>query len=152
MWQTSWKVSLKYVYIPLQMTIFTTDFVTVRVVKKPTVNEKEKSKKNDKNDNPKNFDGNHLIISSSSCRATSADIPDPLSPLLPIVHCFWQVLRATFRILTELLYVGSSWSYYFSWPYEGVHGRTILMRSSLLLQQCLRMSGSSNIDSFRDGR
>ena len=46
--------------------------------------------------------------SSSSCRAASTDIPDPLSPLLPIVHRFWQVFRATSRILTELLYVCSS--------------------------------------------
>ena len=38
--------------------------------------------------------------------ATSrSDIPDPLSPLLPIVHRF----RATSCILTELLYVCSSW-------------------------------------------
>ena len=29
--------------------------------------------------------------SSSSCHATNMDIPDPLSPLLPIVHRFWQV-------------------------------------------------------------
>ena len=28
------------------------------------------------------------------------DIPDPLSPLLPIVHRLWQVFRATSRILT----------------------------------------------------
>ena len=39
-------------------------------------------------------------ISSSSCRAGNTDIPDPLSPLLPIVHRFLQVLRATSRILT----------------------------------------------------
>ena len=32
-------------------------------------------------------------------------IPDPLSPLLPIVHRLWRVFRATSRILTELLYV-----------------------------------------------
>ena len=44
---------------------------------------------------------------SSSCHDTSTDIPDPLSPLLPIAHRIWQVLRATFRIPTELLYVGS---------------------------------------------
>ena len=48
--------------------------------------------------------------SSSSCRAASTDIPDPLSPLLPIVHRLWQVFRAISRILTELLYVCSSWS------------------------------------------
>ena len=38
--------------------------------------------------------------SSSSCRAPSTDIPDPLSPLLPIVHRLWQVFRAISRILT----------------------------------------------------
>ena len=48
--------------------------------------------------------------SSSSCRAASTDIPDPLSPRLPIVHHLWQFLGATSRILTKLLHVGSSWS------------------------------------------
>ena len=48
--------------------------------------------------------------SSSFCRATSTDITDPVLPLLPIVHRFWQVLRVTSRILTELLYVGSNGS------------------------------------------
>ena len=52
----------------------------------------------------------NIHTSSSSCRAISTDILDLLSPLLPIVHCFWQDLRATSRILTELLYVGTSWS------------------------------------------
>ena len=47
---------------------------------------------------------------SSSCRAISTDIPDPLSAHVPIVHRFRQVLWATPRILTELLCVGSSWS------------------------------------------
>ena len=41
----------------------------------------------------------HIYI-SSSCRAASTDIPDSLSPLLPIVHRLWQVFRATSRILT----------------------------------------------------
>ena len=48
--------------------------------------------------------------SSSSCRAGSTDIPDPLSPLLPIVHRPRQVLRTTSRILTQLLNVCSCWS------------------------------------------
>ena len=52
----------------------------------------------------------HTHISTSSCHAISTDISDPLSPLLPIVHRFRQVLMATPRILTELLYVGPSWS------------------------------------------
>ena len=38
--------------------------------------------------------------SSTSCRAASTDIPDPLSPLLPIIHRSWQVFRVTSRILT----------------------------------------------------
>ena len=50
------------------------------------------------------------ISSSSSCHAASSDIPDPLSPLLLIIHRLWQVFRATSCILTELLYVCSSWS------------------------------------------
>ena len=45
--------------------------------------------------------------SSSSCCAASTDIPDPLSPLLPIIHRLWQVFRATTHIL---LYVWSNWS------------------------------------------
>ena len=51
----------------------------------------------------------YCYITSSSCHAISMDISDPLLPLLPIVYCFWQVLRATSCIGTELLYVGLSW-------------------------------------------
>ena len=77
------------------------------------------------------------LSSSSSSRAASTDIPDPLSPLLPIVHRLWQVFRATSRILTELLYVCSSWSScFFSRPYVGVRWSMSLMSSSLILQQC----------------
>ena len=50
------------------------------------------------------------ISSSSSCHDACTNIPDPLSPLLPIIHRFWQVFRAISRIVTELLYVCSSWS------------------------------------------
>ena len=59
------------------------------------------------------FPGHMLNVSeksSSSYRAIITDIPDPFSPLLPIVHHFRLVLRATPRTYTELLYVGSSWS------------------------------------------
>ena len=55
----------------------------------------------------KRTSGDHPIIISSSC-AASTDITDPLSPLFPIFHRFRHVLGATSRILTELLYVGSS--------------------------------------------
>ena len=40
------------------------------------------------------------MSSSLSFRAGSTDIPDPLSPLLPIVHGPRQVFRITSRILT----------------------------------------------------
>ena len=42
----------------------------------------------------------YIMYISSSSHAASTDIPDPLSPLLPIVHRLWQVFRATSRILT----------------------------------------------------
>ena len=35
--------------------------------------------------------------SSSSCRAASADIPDRLSPFLPIIHRLRQVFKVTSR-------------------------------------------------------
>ena len=38
--------------------------------------------------------------SSSSCRAGSMDIPDPLLPLFPIVHRIRQVFWTTSRIIT----------------------------------------------------
>ena len=79
-----------------------------------------------------------ISSSSSFCRAASMDISDPLSPLLSIIHHFWQVVRATSRIHTELLYVGSSWSPCFCIGHvKGVHRRTSLNSSSLLLQLCL---------------
>ena len=77
--------------------------------------------------------------------------PWPFLTTSPIIHRFRQILRDTPRILTELLYVGSSWSPYFRSamrrgpqeyiPYE-------LVPTSLAVS-C--MSGSSNLDSFRDG-
>ena len=69
---------------------------------------------------------------SSSCHAISMDIPDSLSPPLPIVHCFWQVFRATSHIGTELLYVRAG----FARPCKGVCRSTSLTSLSLLLQQC----------------
>ena len=42
----------------------------------------------------------YISSSSSSCGAASTDILEPLSPLLPIIHRFWQVFRTTSRILT----------------------------------------------------
>ena len=64
--------------------------------------------------------------SSSSCRAASTDIPDHLSPLLPIIHRLWQVFWVTSCILTWLLY-GSSW---------GVVARTCSILLSTFLCSC----------------
>ena len=94
---------------------------------------------------------NLLFIISSSCRAISTDIPDPLSPLLLIIHLFRLVPRATPRILTELLYVGASWSPCFCsamWrgPLEYITYELVPTSPAV---SC--MSGSSNLDSFRDG-
>ena len=66
----------------------------------------------------------------------SMDIPDPLSPLLPIVHHFWQVLKGhipfphragvcRFELVALLLF-----------GHVRGHRRQSLMSSSLLLQQC----------------
>ena len=42
----------------------------------------------------------YIYISSSSCRAASTDIPDPFSPLLPIIHLLRQFFRVTSCVLT----------------------------------------------------
>ena len=76
--------------------------------------------------------------------AISTDISDPLSPPLPIVHRFRQVLSATFRIYTELLYLCSSWSPYFCsamWKGPQEYITYELVPTSPIV---LRMSGSSN--------
>ena len=82
---------------------------------------------------------------------TRYDIPDPFSPPLPIVHCFQLVFRATSRIGTELLYVGSSWSSYLCsamWRGSQEYITYELVPTSPAVSH---MSGSSNFDSFRDG-
>ena len=76
---------------------------------------------------------------------------DPLSPLLPIVHCSWQVLRATPRISTELLYVDSSWSPCFcSAMWEGPLENTYELVPAYPAVSC--MSGSSNLVFVIGGR
>ena len=76
------------------------------------------------------------ISSSSSYRAGSTDIPDPLSPLLPIVH------RPSRSSGQHPVSSHSCWMYVragrpaFARPCVGIHKSTSLMSSSLLLQQC----------------
>ena len=81
---------------------------------------------------------NHLSSSSSSWRAASTDIPDPLSPRLPIIHRLRQVFKITSRIISShscCMNVRAGRPA-FDWPYVGVHRSTSLTISSLLLQQC----------------
>ena len=91
------------------------------------------------------------LSSSSSCRAISTDIPDPFSPSFPIVHCFRQVVRFKSRIGTELLYVGSSWSYSLWSSMWRCPQEYIIYEFVLTSPGVSRMSASFNLDSFRDG-
>ena len=93
-----------------------------------------------------------MSSSSSSCRAASTDILDSLSPLLPIVHRLWQVFRVIPRILTELLYVCSSWPSCFCSAICGGPSEYITYELIPASPAVSCMSGSSNLDSFRDGR
>ena len=90
--------------------------------------------------------------SSSSRRAGSTDIPDPLSPLFPIIHRLRQVFWTTSRILTLLLNVCSCWSSCFCTamcvsPQEYITYELVPASPAVSY-----MSGSSNLNSFRDRR
>ena len=75
-----------------------------------------------------------FMMSSSSCHAASTDIPDPLSPLLPIILAGLQgyipyphiAAECMFKLVVLLL-LGHMWGSIMS---------TSLTSSSLLLQQC----------------
>ena len=89
----------------------------------------------------------HPVVPSARISLTLS-----LSPPLPIFHRFLQVFRATPRVCTELLYVGSSWSpclctSMWRGPQEYITHE--LVPTSLAVSH---MSGSSNLDSFQDGR
>ena len=93
----------------------------------------------------------YIYIFIWSYHAISMDIPDPLSPLVPIDHCFRQVTRAKSRIGTELLYVGSRWSSClctFMWRGAQEYITNEFVPTS---SEVSRMSGSSNFGSFRNG-
>ena len=88
--------------------------------------------------------------SSSSCHATSMDIPDPFSSPFSIVYSFKQVFRATSHISTELLYVGSGslsclCSSMWRSPQEYITYEFVPTSPAVS-----HMSGSSNLDSFCD--
>ena len=93
----------------------------------------------------------YIYRSSSSCRAVSMDITEPLSTAVSIVHRFWEVFQVTSCIGTELLYIGSCWSSSFfssMWrgPLEFIAYEFVLTSSAVSCK-----SGLSNLDCFRDG-
>ena len=88
-------------------------------------------------------------ISSSWC-AASTDFPDPLLPLVSIVHCSWQVFQATSCIHTELLLIGSSWS---PNPSSSVWRGPLeyIAYEFVLASPAMSCKSLSNLDGFRDG-
>ena len=92
------------------------------------------------------------ISSSSSCRAASTDLSDPLQPPISIVHRSRQVFQQAISCIgIELLYLGSSWSSCLCssmWRGPPEHITYEFVPTSPVVS---RMSGSSNLDSFRDG-
>ena len=93
----------------------------------------------------------YIYISSSSCRTASTDIPDPLSPLLPIIHRLRQVFRVTSCVLTLLLYVSSCWSSCFCSSICGGPQEYLAYELVLASPAVSCVSGSSNLYRFRDG-
>ena len=94
----------------------------------------------------------YIYMLSSSCHAISTDISDSLLLPFSIVYCFRQVLNATSRIGTELLYIGSSWSSCFcssmlNYPQEYVTYEFVPTSPAVS-----HVSGSSNLNSFSDGK
>ena len=92
----------------------------------------------------------NTISSSSSCRAASMDLLDPLQLPFSIVHRFRWVFHATPCIGTELLYVGFCWSSCLCssmWWSQQKYVTYEFVPTSPVVSH---MSGSSNLDSFRD--
>ena len=87
---------------------------------------------------------------SSSCCATGTDIPDPLSPLLTIVHRLWWIFRAT-SSHSCCMYVRAGRPA-FTRAYVGVPQVYITYELVPASPAVTCMSGSSDLDSLRDGR
>ena len=91
-----------------------------------------------------------FYISSLSCHGASKDLPDSLPPPVSVVHRSREVLKATSCIGTELLYVGSSRSSGLCSPMWRGPQEYVAYEFALTSPAVSGMSGSSNLDSFRD--
>ena len=96
------------------------------------------------------YDGSESTL-SSSYHAAIADLPDPLSPPVSIVHSSRQVLKTISCIATKLLYIGSSWSFRLCSSIWRGPQKYIAYEFILPSPAVSSISGSSNFDSFRDG-
>ena len=88
---------------------------------------------------------------SSSCRDAGMDLPDLLSPPVSIVYRFWEVFQANSCIGTELLYLGSCWSSCLCSSTFRRLQEYIAYEFVLTSPAVSCMTGSSSLDSFRDG-
>ena len=88
--------------------------------------------------------------SSSSYRAASTDISDLLSLPISIVFGSREVFTALSWISTELLYISSSWSSCLCSPMWRGPQEYVTYKFVPTSPAISRMSGSSNLDSFRD--
>ena len=81
----------------------------------------------------------YIYIYIYSCRAASTDIPDPLSPLLPIILRFWRRPSGLHPVSSQscCMYVRAKRPNCpaFARPYAGVY-RSISLMCSQFLQQC----------------
>ena len=91
------------------------------------------------------------LISSLSCRTAKTDLPDPLSPTASINHHSWEFFKAISCIGTELFSIGSSRSSCLCSSIWRGPREYITYEFVLTSPVESRMSGSCNVDSFRDG-
>ena len=95
--------------------------------------------------------GIYIYIYIHSCRAACTDFSDPLLFPVSIVHRFWGVFQATPCIGRELLQINSCWSSCLGLSLSGVLQLYIVCVFALTFPAVSRVSGSSNLDGFRDG-
>ena len=93
----------------------------------------------------------YIFVSSSSYRDISTDLSDPLPPPFSIVHHFRLVFKATSCIITELLYVGSSWSSCLCLSLWRGQQEYVIYELIPTSPAVFCMSGLSNLNNFRDG-
>ena len=99
---------------------------------------------------PRTLPNRMFSSSSSSCRAARPDIPDPLSPIFPIVHRLWQGSLWLHPVSSHscCTYVLAGRPA-FARPYSGVHRRYITYEAGLCFSSSvLRVWFSLSLDSF----